>query len=141
VSQAATAAAKPEPQYKKLTRKIKKRPVRPVSGDSGDETDVSDVEVVSRSFKRRVGQKNGGGGEAAFKSNRARERVKYEEERESHSSDMRSDLDEADLAAARKAAQEEEDVDTIDFVLDHRMGESSLLYIPVNFNLLYFPTH
>ena len=115
--------AKPEPQYKKLTRKIKKRPVA-ATVDSGEESDVSGEEVVSRSFKRRVGKKHGSGTVAASKANRAKERVKYEEDRESHSSDLRSDMDEADLP--RNVANADEDVDTIDFVLDHRMGKISL---------------
>lgn len=110
-------SAKSEPQYKKLTRKIKKRPA--VLEDSGDETDVSEGEMVSKSFKRSVSKQHGGSTVAANKSNRARERVKYEEDRESHSSDVRSDIDEADLAPRHT----EEDVDTIDFVLDHRMGK------------------
>ena len=67
-----------------------------------------------------MGKKHGSGTVAASKANRAKERVKYEEDRESHSSDLRSDMDEADLP--RNVANADEDVDTIDFVLDHRMG-------------------
>ena len=121
VKKSSPPTAKPEPQYQKLTRKIKKRPATKVA-DSGDDSEVSDVEVVSRSFKRTVGQKrNGAGTVASSKSNRARERVKYEEERESHSSDVRSDIDESELILQKAA---DEDIDTIDFVLDHRMGKS-----------------
>ena len=45
-----------------------------------------------------------------------RQRVKYMEDDESHSSDVRSDIDEIDIGP-------EEDIDHIDIVLDHRKGK------------------
>ena len=55
-----------------------------------------------------------------------RKRVKYQEEDEEHSSDLRSDLEEMDYIPGPLVPEEE--VDTIDFVLDHRLGMQRLSY-------------
>ena len=44
--------------------------------------------------------------------------MKYKEEHEEHSSDLRSDLEEVDYVPPLP----EEEVDTIDFCIDHRIG-------------------
>lgn len=110
-------AAADDQVAKKLVRKKKRQSDVKAKGDK--DSDVSEEDVVSKSFKKRLKQKTKDS--EANKSGRIQERsrVKYAEEEEEHSSDLRSDLEEADYLPPPV----EEDVDTIDFVLDHRIGE------------------
>ena len=54
------------------------------------------------------------------KSARVRKTTKYQEEETSHESDIASDFDQKEAA---EAAADEEDIETIEFVLDHRLGK------------------
>ena len=55
--------------------------------------------------------------------------MKYKEEKEVHSSDLRSDLEEVDYIPGPAL----EEVDTIDFVLDHRIGKSGISFDDFSF--------
>ena len=112
--------------YKKSPTKVRRKQKKVVieeEEDSGAQTDESDNEY-SRSWRKKM-KKNKGQGTISpadygdKKSSRVRKTTKYQEEDTSHESDLASD---ADARVAVEAAPEEEDIETIEFVLDHRKG-------------------
>ena len=108
--------------------KIKRKQKKPVSEDEdedGDNSDGSDNDY-SKSWKNKMkkNKKKGKITAADFggdkKSSRARKTTKYEEEDTSHSSDVASDYDPEEAEAQ---AAEEEDLETIENILDNRRGK------------------
>ena len=114
--------------YKKSPTKVKRKQKKVESEDEEDDDEgsgESDNEY-SRSWKNKMkrNKKKGKITSADYggdkKSSRARKTTKYQEEDTSHSSDVASDYDEKQAAAE---AEEEEDIETIEAVLDHRRGK------------------
>ena len=114
--------------YKKSPTKVRRKQKKVVieeEEDSGAQTDESDNEY-SRSWRKKMKKNKGQGTISAAdygdkKSSRVRKTTKYQEEDTSHESDLASD---ADARVAVEAAVEEEDIETIEFVLDHRKGKA-----------------
>ena len=115
--------------YKKAppTKVKRKKPKKVVSEDEDDAEDETDSDnEYSRTWKNRMkkNKKKGKITSADYggdkKSSRARKTTKYAEEETSHSSDINTDYDvqDADVEAA-----EEEDIETIEAVMDYRRGK------------------
>ena len=115
--------------YKKTTpTKVKRKKKKIISEDEEDgenDSDESDNEY-SRSWKNKMKRNKKKGKITAAdyggdkKSSRNRRTTKYQEEETSHSSDIASDYDPKD-AEAEAAAEEEQE--TIEAVLDYRIGK------------------
>ena len=109
----------------KVKRKQKKLVVHEVEDSAAALTDESDNEY-SRSWRKKMKKKKGSSQITAAdygrdkKSSRVRKTTKYQEEDTSHESDLASDRDSKHIV---EAAVEEEDIETIEFVLDHRVGK------------------
>ena len=101
--------------YKKSPPKVKrkKKKVTKVNDDSDD--DCSDGEVRKQYKSQRKNWTSLG---ERKNNQRKTERKKYQEEEETHSSDVRSDFDPKDAVLIP-----EEEIEGIDFVLDHRVGK------------------
>ena len=102
--------------YKKSPSKVtkKQKKVKKKVIDSEDEDDMSegDEAMFAKNFKKKVKSQDLG----EKKSHRLKEKKKYEEEDESHDSDVRSDFDPKEVVI-------EEDIEGINYVLDHRIGK------------------
>ena len=109
----------------KVKRKKKKVVSEDDEEDDGGDSDESDNEY-SRSWKNKMKKNKRKGIISATdyagdkKSSRVRKTTKYREEETSHSSDVASDFDPRE---AEEAVAEEEDIENIEAVLDHRVGK------------------
>ena len=112
--------------YKKVspTKVKRKKQKKVISEDEDDqEGDTDSDNEYSRTWKNRMkkNKKNGTITSADYggdkKSSRARNTTKYQEEETSHSSDVNTDYDVQEAEAA-----EEEDIETVEAVLDYRRG-------------------
>ena len=104
----------------------RKKPKKVVSEDEDDvEGDTDSDNEYSRTWKNKMkkNKKKGVITSADFggdkKSSRARNTTKYQEEETSHSSDVNTDYD---VQEEEAGAAEEEDIETVEAVLDYRRG-------------------
>ena len=100
--------------YKKSPTKVKRKKKKEAKVNDESEDDCSDGEVRRQYKSQRKNWTNLG----ERKNNRLTERKKYQEEDETHSSDVRSDFDPKDAVMIA-----EDEIEGIDFVLDHRQGK------------------
>ena len=114
--------------YKKTspTKVKRKKPKKVVSEDEDDvEGDTDSDNEYSRTWKNRMkkNKKQGVITSADYggdkKSSRARNTTKYQEEETSHSSDVNTDYD---VQEEEAGAAEEEEIETVEAVLDYRRG-------------------
>ena len=114
--------------YKKSPTKVKRKQKKVQSEEEEESaalTDESDNEY-SRSWRKKMKRKKGQGEITLAdyggdkKSARVRKTTKYREEETSHESDIASDFDPKESV---ETAADEEDLETIEFVLDHRLGK------------------